>query len=256
MPAAPRRFQPGFDDLPTLPKYQRLANWIEQRIASGAFPPDSALPTEEQLCREFGVSRGTVQQAIAGLVQKGLVRREQGRGSFVSPPRQPDVTSFTLLSFEEMMLRQGRTPGTRVLTARIIPAAAQAAERLAIAPETPVTQIVRLRLADGQPVSWEERLLAHDLCPDLLTHDLEHGSIHRLLVDTYRLPLVRMEQSVEIAPAPTDVAEALQVRPGAALFFVERLTFTLRDGARIPAVWFRAYHHDTTVRSVGDATMR
>jgi GntR family transcriptional regulator len=256
MPPTPRRFQPGFDDLPTLPKYLRLAGWLEQRIASGDFPPESALPTEEQLCREFGVSRGTVQQAIARLVQKGLVRREQGRGSFVSPPRQPDVTSFTLLSFEEMMLRQGRTPSTRVLSAQIIPADPQAAARLAIAPETPVIQIVRLRFADGHPVSWEERLLAHDLCPDLLTHDLEHGSIHRLLIDTFRLPLVRMEQSVEIVPAPMGVAEALRVGLGTALFFVERLTYTQHAGARIPAVWFRAYHHDTTVRSVGDATMQ
>jgi GntR family transcriptional regulator len=248
-----RPFQPGFDDLPTLPKYLRLASWLEQRIASGEFPPGGALPTEEQICRDFGVSRGTVQQAIAGLVQKGLVRREQGRGSFVSPPRPPDVTSFTLLSFEEMMRRQGRAPATRVLSAQIIPADPQAAARLQIAPGVPTIQIARLRLADGQPVSWEERLLAHDLCPELLEQDLEHGSIHRLLVETFQLPLVRMEQSVEIAPAPAQVAELLRVAPASPLFAVERLTYTQRGGARSPAVWFRAYHHDTTLQLLASA---
>ncbi len=248
MYTSPRRFQPGFDDQPNLPKYLRLANWLEQRIASGVFAADTMLPTEEQLCREFGVSRGTVQQAIAGLVQKGLIRREQGRGTFVNPVRHANVSSFTLLNFNEMMLRQGRSPSTRLLSAVIVPADESVAARLSLAYDMPVIHIVRLRLADGQPVSYEERFLAHDLCPDLMKHDLENASIHQLLVETYNLPLVRMEQSVEIVHGETQITNALRVVAGSALFFIDRLTFTLREQVRIPAVWFRAYYHDTSVQ--------
>ncbi|GAB4127749.1 MAG: GntR family transcriptional regulator [Roseiflexaceae bacterium] len=239
-----RRFQPGFDDLPHLPKYLRLATWLEQQIANGIYTADQALPTEEALCREFGLSRGTVQQAIQNLVQKGLVRREQGRGSFVNPPRQADVTSFTLLPFNELIQRQGRVPSTRVRLAHAIPASAEVAERLKIPPATPVFQIERLRLADGQPIALEERFLATTLSPDLLSQNLESDSIHRLLVESYQLPLVRMEHVVELIPATAAIAVALDIPAGQAIFAVDRLTYTLQHGQRIPAVWFRSYSHD------------
>jgi GntR family transcriptional regulator len=243
-PVTPRRFEPGFDDLPHLPKYQRLANWLEQQIAAGAFPADSAIPTEEALCRMFRLSRGTVQQAVQSLVQKGLVRREQGRGTFVNTPRRADVTSFTLASFDELMRRQGRTPGTLLVAAQVLDAPPAVAERLALAPATPVIRIERIRLADGAPTAWEERFLAHALCPDLLAHDLERSSIHRLLIDHYHLPLVRMEHVVELRPAPDDAATLLRLPAGQPLFFVDRLTSTLVAGLRTPAVWFRAYYHE------------
>jgi DNA-binding GntR family transcriptional regulator len=56
-----------------------------------------------------------------------------------------------------------------------------------------------------------------------------------------------MEHVVEIAAASGAVVETLQVAPGSALFFVDRLTYTTQAGQRVPAVWFRAYYRDTTL---------
>jgi GntR family transcriptional regulator len=68
----------------TTPLYHQLEKILRKRIWNGRFAPDNLLPTDHQLCEEFGVSRITVRQALKSLSDDGLIKREQGRGTFVS----------------------------------------------------------------------------------------------------------------------------------------------------------------------------
>lgn len=201
------------------------------------------LPTEETLCRTYSVSRGTVRKAIELLQKDGFVVREQGRGTFVRIT-QPSTSLLTLTNFDEQIQRQNRTPGTRLLTAVKIPATAQIAARLQLDENAPVIHIARLRLADGRLVAYEERHLAHQLCPHLLTEDLQTGSIHWLLVHKYHVPLVRMEHTVEIGRLTPEQAHTLQAEPGTDALFIDRLTFTEQEGGRFPAVWYQAIYRE------------
>ena len=222
-------------------KYQQIARLLRGQIERGELAPDEPLPTEMALCARFDVSRGTVQQAIRQLVADGLVRREQGRGTFVNEWRQPLTSFFSLSSFSDEMRRQGRQPATRVLSAQTVPAPADVAERLAIPAGTPCHHITRLRLADSQPVALEQRWLAAALCPDLLSHDLAAVSIHYLLVEQYRIPLVRLTHTVEMGELPAAAARELLTEPGQPAFLVDRLTFTRPQSGEVrPAVLYRA----------------
>ncbi|MGB0389277.1 MAG: GntR family transcriptional regulator [Ardenticatenaceae bacterium] len=225
-----------------LPKYYQIAEGLREQITSGRLKPNDQIPTEEALCRQYQVSRGTVQQAIRELVRDGLIRRERGRGSFVNQLPKPQSTFFTLTSFAQDMRRQGRVPTTQLLTAEQIPAPRDVAERLGVAVGESLLHIVRLRLADGQPVAYETRYLASALCPTLLEHDLEEESIHWLLVSHYQIPLVRMTHTVEIQALSAPQAEMLQVQAGTRAFFVDRLTYTTEQEQKVPAVWFQAIY--------------
>jgi GntR family transcriptional regulator len=238
-----------------LPKYYRLAARLRRQILSGELEPGAQLATEEQLCRDYAMSRGTVRQAIRLLTDEGLLRREQGRGTFVIGP-SGDVPLFNLISFDEEMRRQHRQPATRILEAVVAPASPDVAERLEIAEGAPVIRIERLRLADSQPIVHEVRELAQDLCPDLLEEDLTHHSIHSLLINKYRIPMVRMVHVVEAHRLTRDQARLLEAPPGAPAFYVDRLTFTAQEGRVRPAVWRRAiyrgdaYHMNAQFRPV------
>lgn len=225
-----------------LPKYYQIAEGLREQITSGRLKPNDQIPTEEALCHQYKVSRGTVQQAIRQLVQDGLIRRERGRGTFVNVLAKPESTFFTLTSFAQDMRRQGRVPATQLLIAEQISASYDVAEQLQLPIGEPVLHIVRLRLADGQPVAYETRYLAHALCPTLLEHDLEEESIHWLLVSHYQIPLVRMTHTVEIQSLTPSQAQILQVQAGTRTFFVDRLTYTTNKDEKVPAVWFQAIY--------------
>src|ERR1700754_4565673 len=98
---------PGPDVRRFVPRYFEIEQALRARIAELA--PDDPLPSDAQLCAEFGVSRMTARNAVARLAQEGIVSRVPGRGTFVAEPpvhRQ----AGNLLSFSAEMRRQGREP--------------------------------------------------------------------------------------------------------------------------------------------------
>ena len=224
-----------------IPKYYRLAERLRQQIKAGTLQPGDQLPTEDQLCETYQLSRGTVRQAIRSLVDAGLIRREQGRGTFVTTP-PPTSTLFTLTNFNDEVQRQNRIPTTRLLTTNLTPATPELAERLHLTVGDSVIHIVRLRLIDGQPAVHEIRYLAQTLCPTLLTEDLVNDSIHGLLVHKYQIPLLKMTHTVEIRSLSSSQSQLLQTHPETPAFFVDRLTYTTRDDRQIPAVWFQGIY--------------
>jgi len=131
--------------------WRQIAGTVEDQIRSGASPPGERLPTEAELSKRFAVNRHTVRRAMEELEGRGLVRIEQGRGSFVAE----DVVDYPLgprTRFSENIRRQNREPAGQVLEIAEIPADPQIAEALRIRPGRTVLRVERLSLADGRAV--------------------------------------------------------------------------------------------------------
>jgi len=211
-----------------IPRYYQLKEVLEKRVYSGEFQPGDQFPTDDCLCQEYGLSRGTVRRAIDMLVKEGRLRREQGRGTFVMAP-QLTPSFFRLASFDEEMRQRGRTPSTKLIHLRISPASEQIAADLGLDIGEDVIEISLLRLADGIPMALETRYLAYQICPDLVKEDLENQSIHSLLIDKYNIPLIRVHHTIEARVLTVPEARLLQTRAGSAGFLVSRLIYTLCD---------------------------
>ena len=74
-----------------MPKYQRIAEWLQQKIADGTYGPGDKLPSEQELREQFDVSRQTVRSALAVLEEEGLIYGRQGSGSFVRDPAEEEA---------------------------------------------------------------------------------------------------------------------------------------------------------------------
>ncbi len=227
-----------------IPRYYQLKEILEQRINAGEFQPGDQFPTDDELCTQYNLSRGTVRRAIEILVEEGRLRRDQGRGTFVTPPQLSPVF-FRLADFGEDMRQRGLEPQTRLLHLKTFPATEEIAASLQIEPGAEVIEIARLRLANDKPMAIETRYLAREICPELLDEDLEHQSIHRLLIDKFNIPLVRAWHSIEARVLSGQEAELLQVPDGTAGFLVERLTFTIKNQ---PVTWFRTIYRGDEYR--------
>ena len=208
-----------------LPLYAQVEDVLVARISSGALPVGAQLPSEEELIREFGVSRTTIRMTIQNLVRQGLVEIRRGRGTFVASPKMVQELS-ELTGFVEDMRVLGRTPTARVLSLEVVPAAPLVAEKLAVPAGTTVVQIRRVRLSDGVPLSFDETYLPEELGRRVMTDDLAKEPIFTLLEERYDTPLVEAEYVLEAAAAEPAAAVALEISVGSPIFLIERTSYT------------------------------
>ncbi len=131
--------------------WRQITQQMEREISGGQYGPGARLPTEAELAERFAVNRHTVRRAMEELEGRGMVRIEQGRGSFVAE----DVVDYRLgprTRFSEIIRRQNREPGGRVLRVEEVPAEATIADLLGIRRGRPVVVVERLSLVDGRPL--------------------------------------------------------------------------------------------------------
>ena len=208
-----------------VPLYYQLYELLHDQIKEDVWKPDDKLPTESELMEEYEVSRATVRQAFDILVNQGWVYRRQGQGTFVSPPTFEQNLN-RIVSFWEDMQQRGLEPGTRVLSSELCRASEEIAESLQVDPGEELASLVRLRLADGEPMSVEHSLLIHRYCPGVLEQDYANHSLRRMLVDEYNIRIVSAQQKIRAVSASKYYADLLHIKRNAPLLYMERVSYT------------------------------
>ncbi|NOZ26757.1 MAG: GntR family transcriptional regulator [Chloroflexi bacterium] len=206
------------------PLYVQLKESLLEAIENGDLTPHHRIPSERELSELTGLSRMTVRQAVRSLILEGRLYTVPGKGTFVADPKI-EQRLRNLTGFTEEMRNQGLAPTSRVLSQKRIPAPANCARMLRIAPGAEVMCLHRLRLADGQPVAIEKAWLSLEMFPNLLEFDFAANSLYDVLRRSYRVILQRAEQVVEATLADEATAELLGVSVGAPLLAFERITY-------------------------------
>src|SRR3954454_25124503 len=149
--------------------------------------PGERVGAERELAERMGVSRSTIRAALADLERNGVIRRTRGRGGgiFVAERKvEPDLT--TLAGLPAYLRRGGFQSDARVLSTATVEADSDAREALSLAAAALVLEVVRVRLADGEPLSLERALFPAERFPGLLDRSLG-GSLYELLQAHYDL---------------------------------------------------------------------
>jgi GntR family transcriptional regulator len=149
-------------------RYGALAAALRQRIMAGEWQPGSALPAEQALAGQHGVALGTMRQALALLVEQGLIERIHGRGTFV----RAGLSGAPMLRF--FRFGDGSSaeiPKSHIVSRQTLPASATVAHMLGLTAGDPVLRLQRLRRLDGVPRLIEEIWLALPLCAALQDSD-------------------------------------------------------------------------------------
>jgi GntR family phosphonate transport system transcriptional regulator len=169
--------------------WRQIEEALLAEIAGGVYPPEMQFPTEKELARRFEVNRHTVRRALAGLAQRGVLRVEQGRGSFVVL----DAIPYALgprTRFSENLLKQGREPQTELLAAMEEDADESVARGLKLRPGRKVIRLDTLGRADGRPISLGRHYLPAHRVPGMIERFTRLRSITRALreigIEDYR----------------------------------------------------------------------
>lgn len=220
-------------------RYSQIYDYYRRQIEQKALKEGEKMPTEEQMCALFQVSRITVRQAMGELVQAGYVERMQGKGSFVKI-KKTDMQLNHLQGFTEEMRAKGMVGTSRLLKCAVVSAEVKVAQRLNIEPGASVTMIERLRLADDAPVALEKVFIPFHLCPELVQRNLS-GSLYQELA-MHGLKVARATQDIAAGFSPRGTCELLGIRQNAPTLNIERVTF-LENGTPLEYV-LSAYRSD------------
>lgn len=156
-----------------LPRRSGVALWrqvqihLERQLSDGSLQPGDRLPTEAQLSAQFGVNRHTVRRALAGMEERGQIRVEQGRGTFVQEPVLAYRVSVRT-RFTDNIAGQNRVPTRTLLEADEVLAGGSVAEALDVAPNTRLTRILIAGDSDGRRISHSEHLFPAARFPGLV----------------------------------------------------------------------------------------
>ena len=205
------------------PLYVQLMDELEASIRNGVYKPGDKIMTETEMAKEYGVSLITVRKAVGSLMEKGLVVRKQGKGTFVTKPKY-SRNMKKLQSFTEMCEQMGVKPGARVLENRLIAADKKVADRLGIEPGSNVVYISRLRLVDGEPVQVEKSYFPLKYA-FLLEEDLNDGSMFECLKETAGAKVASSEKMIELCRATAEEAALMDVKKGDYLLFVKSTAY-------------------------------
>jgi GntR family transcriptional regulator len=224
-----------------VPLYLQIKEHLLAKIDAGVWPEEAMIPTESELCDEYGVSKITVREAIKLLVRDGRLSRIPGKGTFITR-QKIEQTLNRFFSFTRWARQNGLEPASRILKVETLSCDPHIARHLGIREGEQVTRIERLRLGNNEALMLEVIWIQADLCPELHLRDLANVPLNDILQNDYGIPLLRARESIEAQTADDYVSKLLSIEKEVLLLHVEHTAFA--GGGRIAYFVSSSYRGD------------
>lgn len=204
-----------------IPLYLQIEEYIKRKIEDGEWEKGEQIPTEKELCAYFEVSPSTIRQAISNLMQKGMLVKKQGKGTFVCKPAYEG--DFLTIYFPEEF-----GDVHELLQVGVTDASAGIRKRLEAGEGEEVTLLYRARYITGdeEPAILEKSYLKSAMFPGIENQDLT-GKIFPIIQKVFGYKLESAMTWVEPILLTDDEAQILHSGMGNPALLLTRISYTL-----------------------------
>jgi GntR family transcriptional regulator len=227
----------------SMPLHARISQMLIDLIEGGELAVGERLPAEREIAEMLGVSLAPVRQAILDVVNKGLLIRGSGRGTFVHGPGLDEKVSI-LHSFSESRRAQHVEVDTQVLRQERVPMPPEAARALGVRERTAML-LERVAIVGREPVALLQAYLSLRAYPKLVDTPLVNRSLYETLQDHYQTAVTKAESVIELVRSTSAEADKLGIAVGEPLLRVEGTAFA--DSGQ-PVEYFRVLYRGDRVR--------
>ena len=192
------------------PLWEQLEGILKERIDSGVWTAGDRIASENELSREFEISRMTVRSVLSRLVQEDLLYRVPGKGTFVSEEKI-EKKHLLYTSIREQLEELGMEIVTKVIDNKVIMPNSRIAKKLNINSTRAVYYIERIRYVQGKPLSLHRTFLSHLVNPLINEKRLAEDHLCRILEEDYNLVSTHTKESLEMVYAKDRQSKLLEV---------------------------------------------
>ena len=210
--------------------YLQVARTLKEEIVGGVYPVGSQLPTEDDLCERFSVSRYTVREALRRLREDNLVASRQGAGTIVVPPRSSDLYVHDVMSINDLVVF---AIGTRfaIESIKMVSIDEKLASRTGLASGDEWLSVCgfRQRMVLKLRSVWTEYYINRDFAAVGRLLQRHTGPIFPLIEDLFGQSIAEVHQEIAATLISPALAGGLKVKAGTAALEVRR-TYKMSDG--------------------------
>ncbi|SDC15101.1 GntR family transcriptional regulator [Paenibacillus sp. UNCCL117] len=239
--------------LPVTLQYQLRSKLLEN-MANKIWAPGSQIPSERELCDEYGVSRMTVREVLKDLVQEGYLVRKQGKGTFVAIPKfEHEFTSTYSLS--QVIEKVGLQSYFKVLSFKLEKASGHLQQALGLSAEENVYELIRLRYVNEELFECERAYVPASLMEGVTEEQLDRDGLYPTIFNLSGLMADEAEVEAQAINCPADVAKWLQLKKNAAVMHLTRITTAHNRRIAYCEIYIRSetykYRYKQTLRKKG-----
>jgi GntR family transcriptional regulator len=209
------------------PLYRDVAAALERAIREGVWKAGEQIPTEPELERRFGASRGTIRQAIGALAQQGWLHRQAGRGTFVLGPSFESLERY--FRYESLPGSAPLLPSNRVLDQAEVAADADIAAAFGITLGAPVAWLRRLRFSGEEPFLLVDSYFPMPVWQVVKDADFTYHPLYDLFKSHYAQFVIAADEFLRADLASSSDAALLGIIAGEPVIRIERTARSFED---------------------------
>jgi len=229
-----------------LPLYYQVAERLRERIIWQEFAPGKKLSTEEELAREYGVSRPTIRKAKARLALEGFINSVQGSGCFVNPPGKWRSQTPTVRNLGDVF-RYGGKMSFKILEFGLRANERAVALRLKNEGDRFIFQIKGVRYQHGEPISYVVYYLPRELGDRIAFEELDEGPLIPQFERLAGIRAVEGIKTVSVGRVGKEAARCLGLRTGAPILLEESVYL---DPQGRPIEYLQTWYRDRLPYSI------
>lgn len=204
-----------------IPQHKQLYEILRRHILEGVYQEGDLLPSENELCQIYRMTRPTVRQSLAALANEGYIKKHQGKGSIVYHLSR----EIGILSVSGTTSAVGdRNLKTRIIVKPVlIPWDESFMFPLSdLEKESGCIYMERLRLLDDVPIFYDISFIANINLPRITSRQFENRSLFKILRDYYHIEVKGGEQRIKAIPASQKISSFLKLKKGEPVLHLER----------------------------------
>ncbi len=226
-----------------IPQYRKLYELLRKHILSGVYEEGTLLPSENELCSTYNMTRPTVRHALDTLVKEGMILKQQGKGSIVRKPPQ----NIGILSISGTASAIGvRYLQTDILQKPEIRPWPEdfAFELTSLEREVGCIYLERLRYVEGIPVFYDINHLPNLYLPRITGRSFENKSLFEMLRKHYQIEILGGEQKLKAIKPDSKISQLLKLTNDQPVLHIERKLTTNKAGFNIySTIYFNSDKH-------------